>query len=233
MGSVVERNVSEYMEISWLEQWRDIEWYMWYYQCSNLWRVRSVDREVIVSKIVRRHDPSLDMDLLIKKDNNYKFTWKIVLPQESSNGYLKVVLCMDGKRKSYSLWKLIFCTFSEYWLDDFNWHVHHINWYKRDNRLSNLLWLYKEECDIAKVIFSNIKWKWISLDDIYDMLYKLRSRTWVNETTPWKKALDTEWFILDFVEEKNKWIEDDYDMSWVWDFSLLEFFTWIQKKKVD
>lgn len=34
-----------------MEEWKDIEWYEWYYQASNLWKVRSIKfwREIILS----------------------------------------------------------------------------------------------------------------------------------------------------------------------------------------
>lgn len=61
---------------------------------------------------------------------------KILKQSKSKNGYLKVMLCANGKRKLISVHRLIAMTF----LEDYktNLQVNHKNGIKTDNRVDNL-----------------------------------------------------------------------------------------------
>lgn len=65
----------------------------------------------------------------------YKYK-KILKQSKSKNGYLKVMLCANGKRKLISVHRLIAMTF----LEDYetNLQVNHKNGIKTDNRVDNL-----------------------------------------------------------------------------------------------
>ena len=90
-----------------MELWKDIPNYEGLYQANINGEIRSIYR--------------------------YK---KVLKQSQSKNGYLKVMLCANGKRKLISVHRLIAMTF----LEDYkiNLQVNHINGIKNDNRIENL-----------------------------------------------------------------------------------------------
>lgn len=95
------------------EQWRDIDGYDGMYQVSSLGRVRS------------------------KKYGR----WKVMRPKKEKNGYLRLILWKDGKRKDFLIHRLVAQAFIPN-NDDAKNEINHINEIKSDNRVSNL-----EYCD--------------------------------------------------------------------------------------
>lgn len=99
------------------EIWRDIEGYEGLYQVSNLGRVKSLGNDKT------------------KKEKILKFG-------KNKDGYLFVVLCKEGKRKNYTIHRLVANAFIK---NPSNLTcINHIDEDKTNNLVSNLEW-----CDIA------------------------------------------------------------------------------------
>jgi hypothetical protein len=228
MGTTVDRNVDEYMELAWLEIWKDIEWYEWLYKVSNLWRIKSVNRTIDVKR-------SFNGKVWEAK---YNVQWWIVQQWIDKNWLHSVSLInwWSKTRKTFSVMKLVYCTFKWQTRDWFRRMLQHKDWNKDNNRFDNIqLHNQKHHTTYRRAsyqLLKQIESSGISVDWIYDILNKLENNWKLEWTSIGKKALDTENLILDFVEEKNKWVQDEDDIVWIWDFTLLEFFTRIQKMKL-
>lgn len=112
------------------ELFKPIPWYK-YYECSNLWNIRSIDRKIIY----------WENKIWFRK-------WK-QLKQFDRNWYLHIRLW--AKSKTFKVHRLVLLTF----IWDSNLIVNHINWIKTDNRLENLeyttySWNLKHSYDILK-----------------------------------------------------------------------------------
>lgn len=94
------------------EIFKDLPWYEWLYQVSNLWNIKSIWWW------------------------RWK-TWKHVMlkPKDNWNGYMQVQIYKDLKVKMVKVHKLVMLSFigESKWLD-----INHKNWIKSDNRLKNL-----------------------------------------------------------------------------------------------
>ena len=94
-----------------LEEWRPIKGFEGLYECSSLGRVKS---------------------LKFGKE-------RILKPDKIKNGYLRVILCKDEKKKKYTVHRLVANAFIP---NPNNLEtVNHINEIKTDNRVSNLEWM--------------------------------------------------------------------------------------------
>ena len=103
------------------EIWRDIEGYEGLYQVSNKGRVKSVER-------------------IVWDNRGYYKTIqeKILKPEKTKWGYLRVVLCRDNKKKHYMIHRLVGQVFLE---NPQNLPViNHIDENKENNCSSNLEW---------------------------------------------------------------------------------------------
>jgi len=100
-----------------VEIWRDIPGYEGIYQCSNLGRVKSLDRFDDLGRFTRGKLKSV--------------TFK-------SKGYLKCSLNKSGIKKTIPLHKIIAITFLNHTPCGMALVVDHINNIKTDNRASNL-----------------------------------------------------------------------------------------------
>ena len=99
-----------------MEIFKDIPWYEWLYQVSNLWNVKSL-------KFCRGKQQ------------------KILSYWTTKNWYNIVVLSKNHKTKNYTLHRLVMLAFIwESVLD-----VNHKNWIKHDNRLENLEYCTRSE----------------------------------------------------------------------------------------
>lgn len=101
------------------EEWKDIPDYTGYYQASNLGRIRSVDREVVYS----------DGRVRLRKG-------KMLKPDMTRGGYLRVGLSKDGKLKMFLIHRLVWMVFNGTIPEGYE--VNHIDEDKNNNRLDNL-----------------------------------------------------------------------------------------------
>lgn len=116
--------------ITTLEQWRPIEGLENIYEVSNLGRVRSLPREVLV---LRNGKPVV-----------CRYTGKILKFGRTKNGYLVVNIGHTGKQKVRSVHCLVAYAFlppCPGYHGRSDWHIDHINENKYDNRAENLRWL--------------------------------------------------------------------------------------------
>ena len=108
------------------EIWKPVVGYEDYYECSNLGRVRSVDRYV---KGKTHQDKQLKVG-------------KIKDPIKDSKGYLRVYLWKENKRKLYRIHHLVAYAFPEIcgeWFEGAE--IDHINTVITDNRAINIKWV--------------------------------------------------------------------------------------------
>lgn len=96
------------------EIWKDIGWYEWLYQVSNLWKFRSI---------------------FCKKHNKYRdkiYRWWI------TKWYISYSIRKDNKQKKLFYHRLIAIAFIPN--PDNQPCVNHKNWIKTDNSIDNLEW---------------------------------------------------------------------------------------------
>ena len=107
------------------EIWRDIKDYEGFYQVSNLGRIKSLDRVVINVN---------------GKKSLYK--GKVLSIHYDKNGYVKVCLNKNNKRRKFSVHRLV----AEAFIPNPNNYpeVNHIDEVKTNNKVSNLEWCTSE-----------------------------------------------------------------------------------------
>ncbi len=98
------------------EIFKDIPWYEWLYQISNLWDIKS---------------------LLYRRGSNSR----ILNPSPNSLWYMHINLSKDKNIKIFKVHRLVLLTFK--WYNKLD--VNHKNWIKSDNKLSNLEYVTKSE----------------------------------------------------------------------------------------
>ena len=104
------------------EEWRDIPWYEWLYQVSNLGRVKRLPYKK-------------------RRTGDYVYWERILKPVYNIDWYHTCLLYNWGgknKRKNVRVHRLVAMAFIP---NEYNKPtVNHINWIRDDNRLSNLEW---------------------------------------------------------------------------------------------
>ena len=119
---------------------KDIKWYEWLYQVSNLWRVRSLDHYTL------------------QKNKRWWYSkvfhkWKILNPRNKknkSNVIYKVVTLNKQKRKNFYVHRLV----AEYFIWKIKkwFEVAHIDWNPHNNIISNLKICTHKENEKDKII---------------------------------------------------------------------------------
>ena len=109
------------------EIWMDIKGYEGMYQVSNLGRVKSLPR-------------------LVQKWDGMRMINERILKDYINQGYHKITLSRDGKKKHFSIHRIVYENFVGEIPEGMQ--VNHISEDKSDNRLSNLnLMTPKENCN--------------------------------------------------------------------------------------
>lgn len=140
------------------EIWKDIIGFEKVYQISNLGRLRSLNRVII----------------LVRYNKAYRLNrkGKLMRPSLNTNGYPHVKLLNGDKKKVYSLHRLVALHF----IDNLNNYeiVNHIDSVKTNNRVDNLEWCteadnrtharkifndttYGEECNLSKLTEDQVR----------------------------------------------------------------------------
>ena len=107
------------------EIWKDIPWYEWLYQVSNLWRIKSLPRYI----------------------KNQYWNKALILKQSIIMWYNCVNLYKDKKHKNWKVHRLVISSFI--WLLEW-YEINHKDWNKQNNNLENLEQITKSENHIHK-----------------------------------------------------------------------------------
>lgn len=122
------------------EIWKDIIWYEWLYQVSNLGNIKSLERY-----------KNYNTHIVYNKERILKFN--------TSNWYSKVTLYKWKLRKHILVHRLVAIHFI---LDiNIKLEVNHIDWNKQNNRVENLEWCTRSENQIhcfKNWLQKQIKW---------------------------------------------------------------------------
>jgi len=102
-----------------VEVWKDIAWWEWMYQISNIWNVKSLSR-------------------LIKRGGRYPFKSKerILKKIYNEHGYFTIIFCKDWRVKSFMVHRLVAQAFIPN--PENKPQINHKNWIRDDNRTENL-----------------------------------------------------------------------------------------------
>lgn len=101
------------------EIWKDIEGFEWFYMVSNLWRIKSIDRNILYKK------------------NERFYKWKILT--STTKNYIFVHLSNKNKeRKRMLAHRIIAKAFIPN--PENKPFINHKNWIRNDNRVDNLEW---------------------------------------------------------------------------------------------
>lgn len=165
------------------EVWKDIQWYEWRYQVSNLWNIKSfINNRWWVSK-----------------------EWKVLKMKNHSMWYKIVLLWRWNEILVHRLVAQAFL-----WLDinDIKTEVLHQNDEKQDNRLSNLvLWTHKENMKEAKDRWRMERWEArpnSKLKDFDIPLIRNLSKNWLS-TRKIAKEFDVSWSLIQLIISWKKW----------------------------
>lgn len=111
------------------EIWKDIPWYEWLYEASNLGNIFSFDKKV-----------------KCRWWNFRIIKWKILKWKDNWKWYKAIHLIKNWINTRFYIHRLILLTFI--WKNDL--HCNHKNWIRNDNRLENLEYCTASENHIHK-----------------------------------------------------------------------------------
>jgi hypothetical protein len=100
---------------------KDIKWWEWIYQVSNIWRIRSYDRKVYT----------------------YTKKWRILKSQIDKYWYYVGSFYKWKERTTYKVHRIVAETFIPNISNKIT--VNHKNWIRHDNRVENLEWMTYSE----------------------------------------------------------------------------------------
>lgn len=146
---------------------KDIIWYDWLYQVSNLWRVKSLDRVILIKQRDR---------VWRNIQVNRKIKWIILENTIHHSWYCRLSIW----NRWYLVHRLVFCTFNNLSLD-FLWQksntlVCHKNDIKTDNRLENLfLWTQQDNIDDMMKKWRRVQWRILKIKIWYEDVENIKS----------------------------------------------------------
>ena len=111
-----------------IEKWKDIEGYENSYEVSNLGRVRSKERTRKFGRATKTFEP------------------KVLKQSEDKDGYYRVNLSKDGKKKRFFIHRLVATAFIEN--NDDKPVINHMDGNKKNNVVDNLEWCTRSENDL-------------------------------------------------------------------------------------
>ena len=127
-------NFKEMNEIKIMETFKDIPWYEWLYQVSDLWNVKSLKRFVNCWP-----NWYMSKDKILKSNKNIK-KW-----------YVSVILSKNWDKKDFNIHRLVAWVFLWLNMDDKKQFACHRNDIRDDNRLENLfIWTASENMQDCK-----------------------------------------------------------------------------------
>jgi hypothetical protein len=177
--------------ITCVEQWKDITDYEGYYKISNLGRVKSLEKTLIIREIKRVYKP------LIKKSHI------------SKRGYWEIGLYKNSLQVKKKIHRLIALCFIDNPKN--NPQINHIDGNKLNNEISNLEWVNNRENTCHRIKLSNYKSKYTGVS-YFKRDNKWRSSIQVNGIYIRFGIFDTEEeaYQKRFQYEKENGIENKY-----------------------
>lgn len=124
------------------EVWKDIKGFVGIYQVSNLGNVKSLERYV--------------------NNGHQLVNEKVLKPIINSLGYAKVTLYKDGKRKIFSVHRLVAEAFIPN--PENKPCIDHVNCIRSDNRLENLRWVTHSENNLNPLTLDKFK-GWVGVNN--------------------------------------------------------------------
>lgn len=168
------------------EIWKDVIWYEWYYQVSNIWRIKSLPRKCWF----------IDRSEKILKPTPNKKRW----------GYMYISFQIDWRRKNLILHRIVAKAFIPN--PENKQQVNHIDWDKNNNCANNLEWCTDKENKehwIKNWLLPQCK----NPPKNYHLIWKYDEKNNLLTTYKWVRELcDKEWlwtWVKYYINWKRKW----------------------------
>lgn len=195
-----------------MEERRDVIWYEWLYQVSNIWNVKNLKRLVKTKRWFR----------IVKE----KILWKSFV-----HWYNKVTLSVFCITKTFRLHRLVAQTFIPN--PENKRTVNHKNWIKTDNRVDNLercthseneLHSYRVLWKVSPKIWSICVFRWVLGNK------NPSSKTVYQYTKDWKFI--REWWATMDIQRELKIRNSDISACCRWKMKYAGWFIWRYKIKI-
>lgn len=192
-----------------MEERKDIPWYEWLYQVSNMGRIKSLPRKFSLQQTVKWNTFTRNICTKEKiKDNKPTKFWYIRPLLVDSNGWYKRIF----------LHRLVYYSFNGWNFIDFDYHkkclICHRDDNKTNNRLDNLfIWTY--------------------IDNNRDCLNKWRANRckWINKYN----AVLNEDKVRTIIKLHSEWMSDTQisKISWIHQFTIRSVTHWKTRKHIE